>query len=143
MSNLNLNKVILAGRITADPELKLTQSGLSVVSFSLAVNRPARIVNNERVAESDFINCVAWRKTADFIAKYFKKGSAICLTGSLQSRTWNDSNNVKRYTTELVVDEALFVDSQNNKSANFIPEAYTNPDAPIVDEAIDISDLPM
>ena len=73
MSNLNLNKVVLAGRITADPELKLTPSNISVISGSIAINRPVRVVNNERVAEVDYINFVAWRKTAEFIAKYVDK----------------------------------------------------------------------
>lgn len=129
MSNLNLNKVVLAGRLTADPELKLTPNGISVVSGSIAINRPARVVNNQRVTEVDFINFVAWRKTAEFIAKYFKKGSAICITGSMQSRTWED-NGVKRYATEAVVDEAMFVDSiNNNKSEDptYVPEAYAAP----------------
>lgn len=149
MSNLNLNKVIIAGRLTADPELKLTQSGLSVVSFSVAVNRPARVVNNQRVSESDFISCVAWRNAADFIAKYFKKGSAICLTGSLQTRTWNDNNGVKHYSTELVVDDTYFVDGKSdNKPSNntYIPEAYTNSenvaDVTIPENAQTDEDLP-
>lgn len=146
MSNLNLNKVIIAGRLTADPELKLTQTGISVLSFLVAVNRPARVVNNQRVSESDFINCVAWRQAADFIAKYFKKGSAICLTGSLQSRTWNDNAGAKHYATELVVDETYFVDgkSDNKPTQNiYDPEAYTNPDGPLPEEVPDISDLPL
>ena len=150
MSNLNLNKVIIAGRLTADPELKLTQTGLSVVSFSVAVNRPARVVNNQRVAESDFISCVAWRNAADFIAKYFKKGSAICLTGSLQTRTWNDNSGVKHYATELVVDETFFVDGKSdNKPADntYIPEAYTTQepavDVSILENAQTDDDLPM
>ena len=111
MSNLNLNKVVLAGRITADPELKLTPSNISVISGSIAINRPVRVVNNERVAEVDYINFVAWRKTAEFIAKYFKKGSAICVTGSIQTRSWDGNDGQKRYATEVVVDEAMFVDS--------------------------------
>ena len=118
MSNLNLNKVVLAGRITTDPELKLTPSSISVVSGSIAINRPARVVNNERVAEVDYINFVAWRKTAEFIAKYFKKGSAICVTGFMQSRMWEDNNGQKRYATEVVVDEAMFVDSLSKTSAS-------------------------
>lgn len=118
MSNLNLNKVVLAGRITADPELKLTPSKISVVSGSIAINRPVRVVNNERVAEVDFINFVAWRKTAEFIAKYFKKGSAICVTGSVQSRMWKDNNGQKRYATEVVIDEAMFVDSLSSTAAS-------------------------
>ena len=136
MSNLNLNKVIIAGRMTADPELKLTQTGVSVVSFSVAVNRPARVVNNQRVSETDFINCVAWRAAADFITKYFKKGSAICLTGSLQTRTWNDNNGAKHYATELLVDETFFVDGKSdNKATTYVPEAYTAPE-PVVDVSI-------
>ena len=138
MSNLNLNKVVLVGRLTADPELKLTQTGVSVVSFSVAVNRPARVVNNQRVSESDFINCVAWRAAADFITKYFKKGSAICLTGSLQTRTWNDNAGTKHYATELLVDETFFVDgkSDNKPGDNtYIPEAYTKSEN-VVDNTI-------
>lgn len=150
MSNLNLNKVVLAGRLTADLELKLTPSNVSVVSGSIAINRPARVVNNERVAEVDYINFVAWRKTAEFIAKYFKKGSAICITGSMQSRTWTDNNGVKHYATEAVVDEAMFVDSlSNNKSSNTnISEDYGNPsfsagaDVPNFEEIKDDEELP-
>ena len=111
MSNLNLNKVVLAGRLTADPELKLTPGNVSVVTGSIAVNRPPRVVNNQKVTECDFINFTAWRKTAEFIAKYFKKGSAICVTGSIQTRTWDGNDGQKRYATEVVVDEAMFVDS--------------------------------
>lgn len=152
MSNLNLNKAIIAGRLTADPELKLTQTGISVLSFSVAVNRPARVVNNQKVSESDFINCVAWRAAADFICKYFKKGSAICLTGSLQTRTWNDNAGTKHYATELVVDETFFVDgkSDNKPSDNtYITEAYGSPtftagaDVPNFEELKDDEALPL
>ena len=116
MSNLNLNKVVFVGRLTADPELKLTPTNVSVVSGSIAINRPSRVVNNEKVSEVDFINFVAWRKTAEFISKYFKKGTAICITGSMQSRTWTDNNGVKHYATEAIVDEAMFVDSLSNNN---------------------------
>ena len=127
MSNLNLNKVVLAGRLTADPELKLTQNGVSVVSISLAVNRKAIVKDNQRVQEADYVNLVAWRKTAEFIAKYFKKGSALCITGSIQTRSWTVDSGQKRYVTEVVVDEAMFVDSINNnkpKDPTYVPEAY-------------------
>ena len=125
MSNLNLNKVVLAGRLTADPELKFTQNGISVVSFSLAVNRKAIVKDNQRVQEADYINLVAWRKTAEFIAKFFKKGSALCILGSIQTRSWNDNDGQKRYATEVVVDEAMFVDSMNNnkpEDPTYVPE---------------------
>ena len=106
MANFNLNKVILGGRITADPELKQTPQGVSVTSFSVAVNRRGKD------AQTDFINCVAWRQTAEFICKFFKKGSSICISGSVQTRTWNDQQNNKRYATEIVADEAYFVDAK-------------------------------
>ena len=84
MSNLNLNKVILAGRLTADVELKQTPSGVSVCSFTLAINRKYQ---GNGTLHTDFIQCQAWRQTAEFIARYFKKGSAICISGSIQVRS--------------------------------------------------------
>lgn len=127
MSALNLNKVVLAGRITADPELKQTTTGVSVLSFTLAVNR--RFSKNEQgEQQSDFINMVAWRQTAEFISKYFRKGSAICVTGSIQTRSWQDNQGQKRYATEVVVDEAMFVDSRsesgNAQGNSYMPDAY-------------------
>ena len=83
MSNLNLNKVILGGRLTADVEQKQTPSGVAVCNFSIAVNRK---YSKEGEQQTDFINCQAWRQTAEFISKYFKKGSAICITGNIQTR---------------------------------------------------------
>ncbi len=112
--SLNLNKVILAGRLTADPELKQTQSGIAVVSFTIAVNR--RFVsrdNQQGQPEADFFRVTAWRNTAEFVARYFRKGSAICVTGSIQNRTWTDQQGQKRYSTDIVADEANFVESRN------------------------------
>lgn len=111
MANFNFNKVILGGRITADPELKTTQSGIAVTTFSVAVNRK---VGKDQEQKTDFITCVAWRNTAEFIARYFHKGSSICVTGSLQQRSWEDNNGNKRYATEVIVDEANFVDGKND-----------------------------
>lgn len=111
-SNFNFNKVILGGRLTADPELKTTTSGLSVVSFGIAVNRPTR-ANEEQ--KTDFHNCEAWRGTAEFIARYFKKGSSICIVGKLQNDHFQKDG--KMITREkIVVDEATFVDGKNEKS---------------------------
>lgn len=128
MSNLNLNKVVLAGRLTADPELRQTTSGISVVSFSLAVNRRrGRSEQGEQQQQTDFINLVAWRQTADFISKYFRKGSALCVTGSIQTRSWTDTQGQKRYATEVVVDEAMFVDSRGDGAdagASYTADAY-------------------
>ena len=125
--SLNLNKVVLAGRITADPELKQTPSGVSVLSFSIAVNRRRGRASDQNEQQTDFINLVAWRQTAEFISKYFRKGSAICVTGSIQTRTWNDNNGNKRYATEVVADEAMFVESRNSESnaaQSYTTDAY-------------------
>lgn len=111
MSNLNLNKVIIGGRLTADPELKQTTSGVSVCSFTLAVNRR---YSKDGQQEADFINCQAWRQTAEFITRYFRKGSSLCIVGSIQTRSWTDQNGQKRFATEVIVDEAMFVDSKND-----------------------------
>ena len=103
----SFNKVILIGNMTADPELKQTQTGTSVCSFSIAVNR--RFSKNEQGQTVDFINIVAWRQSADFVCRYFKKGNPILVCGQLQTRTWTDNQGQKRYATEVVADEVSFV----------------------------------
>ena len=132
MSSLNLNKVVLCGRLTADPELKQTQSGIAVVTFTLAVNRRFQSRQSgdaQQQQQADFISVVAWRQTAEFISKYFKKGSALCVTGSLQTRSWQDQQGNRRYSTEVVVDDAMFVDSRTDGAApaGYTPDAYTAP----------------
>lgn len=123
MASLNLNKVVLAGHLTATPELRQTPNGVSVTSFSVAVNRRFSKSSdgnqNAGASNVDFINCVAWRNTADFITRYFKKGSAICISGSIQTRSWTDQQGAKRYSTEVLADEAYFVDS-NGQGGGFV-----------------------
>lgn len=106
-----MNKAILVGRLTADPERRTTPNGVSVCSFSVAVDRRFKDANGERRA--DFINCVAWRQTAEFICNYFAKGRMIGLVGSIQTRSWTDNEGKKRYATEVIVDEACFTDSKS------------------------------
>lgn len=113
MANLNFNKTILCGRLTADVELKKTPSGVSVCSFSIAVNRK---VSKDMEQKADFINCVAWRNDADFISKYFGKGSSILVVGNLQNRSWQDTNGNKKYATEVIIEEAHFVDSKSESN---------------------------
>lgn len=132
MSSLNLNKVVLCGRLTADPELKQTGSGVAVVSFTLAINRryQSRSAEAGQQQQADFVSVVAWRQTAEFITRYFKKGSALCVTGSIQTRTWQDSQGQKRYATEVVADDAMFVDSKTDGNApagQFSADAYNAP----------------
>ena len=126
--SLNLNKVVLAGRMTADPELKQTPSGVSVLSFTIAVNRSYVSKNSDQgERQADFINVVAWRNTAEFISKYFRKGSAICVSGSIQTRSWQDQQGQRRYATEVVADEAMFVESRSESTSqsSYTPDAYT------------------
>ena len=107
-----LNKVILMGRFTRDPELRSTPQGISTCSFSIAVDRNFVRPGEERKA--DFINCVAWRQTAEFISKYFKKGSMIALEGSIQTRSWDDQDGKKRYATDVVVNQVYFAESKRD-----------------------------
>ncbi|MBO7148575.1 MAG: single-stranded DNA-binding protein [Clostridia bacterium] len=117
MANFNLNKITLGGRLTADPELRQTNSGVMVTSVGLAVNR--RFANREdaQAQQTDFFNLVAWRGMAEFISKYFHKGSSICVVGSVQVRNYTDSQGAKRTSVDVVVDEAYFVDSKSEASS--------------------------
>lgn len=112
----SFNKVILMGNLTADPELKQTPSGVSVTSFGIAVERRFQSQNGQR--EVDFINIVCWRQTAEFVAKYFSKGKPILICGTLQTRSWVDNNNQKRYTTEVVADEVSFVGKKDDSGSS-------------------------
>lgn len=105
-----LNKIILMGRLTADPEIKQTQSGINTVSFSIACERDYAASGEKR--QVDFINIVAWRQTAEVISKYFSKGRMIAIEGRLQTRDYTDANGNKHYLTEVVANRAYFADSK-------------------------------
>ena len=142
MANFNLNKVILGGRLTADPELRKTPQDASVTSFTIAVNRRFSRANSDGQQTADFINCVAWRQTAEFITQYFRKGSSICVIGSIQTRTWTDQNGQRRYATDVVVDEANFVDSKSENSGGYTAApAYSTPAAPAGESAPQFEEL--
>lgn len=104
-----LNKAILLGRLTKDVEMRQTPNGISVARFTLAVNRRFA---KEGQRQADFINCVAWRQTGEFIARYFQKGSMIAVVGSIQSRSWDGQDGKKQYATEVNVEEAYFTGSK-------------------------------
>lgn len=127
MANFNFNKVILGGRVCGDPELRTTPEGVSVTSFSVAVNRQTKSGQ-----EAQFFDVTAWRSTAEFITKYFRRGSSICVVGRLATRSWVDKDNVKRYGVSVVADEVCFVDSKAESPAAaqgvaYVPEAYSAP----------------
>ena len=127
-----MNKTILLGRLTKDPEVRYTQNtNTMVTSFTLAVNR--RFVKQGEDRKADFINCITWNKTAEFVIKYFKKGQQVGVIGRIQTRNYDDEQGIKHYVTEVIAEEVYFagdkkVETQNNTIDDF--------------EITDISDLP-
>ena len=135
MANFNLNKVIIGGRLVAEPEVKKTPNDTSILRFTLAVNRRYQPKDNDNgVPTADFISCTAWRQTAEFIAGYFHKGSSLAIVGHIETRTFEDKDRVKHYMTDVIVEEAYFVDSKAEKEkaaaaqpTGYMPSAYTPP----------------
>ena len=120
-----MNKVELVGRLTKDPEVKLTSNQTQFCNFTIAVDRRFKDANGQR--QADFINCVAWRQTAVFIQKYFHKGNRIGLVGSIQTRSYDDQNGQKKFITEVVVDEAEFVESSGGASGETYRQHLRSP----------------
>lgn len=129
-----MNKIILVGRLTKDPEVRSTSAGFNTVNFTVAVNRNFK--NKDGNYDADFLPCVAFRNTADFIAKFFKKGNMICLDGRVQVRNYDAQDGTKRYVTEVVVENVEFVGGKNDSSSN-TNSAYV--DAPA---AAEIDNMP-
>lgn len=111
-----LNKVILMGRLTRDPEMRHTQSNIAVVSFSLAIDRDRKGSDGER--QTDFIDCVAWGRQAEFLNQWFKKGMMAIVVGRVQSRNWEDKNGNKRVSIEINVDEVSFGETKKSREQN-------------------------
>lgn len=116
-----MNKVILMGRLTKDVEMRQTPTGVSVARFTIAVNR--RFAGKDAQQQADFINCIAWRQTGEFISRYFSKGNMIAVVGSIQTRSWDDKDGKRQYATEVVVDEAYFT---GEKAKSNTAEQQTN-----------------
>lgn len=112
-----LNRVILMGRITQDLEVRQTQNGTAVLSFTIAVDRSYARQGEER--QTDFINCVAWRQQAEFIGRYFGKGRMIAIEGNLRTRTYDDKNGTKHYVTEVFVDSVSFTGEPKQNGGNY------------------------
>lgn len=141
-----INNSVIMGRMVATPELRNTANGVAVTSFTLAVDRS--FVKQGEQRQADFIDCVAWRNTAEFIARYFQKGSMIAVAGSIQTRTYEDKNGNKRKATEIVVEQASFCGSKGENqqnTANYTPAAESPSFAPTdsdFEEIPDYSDCP-
>ena len=121
-----MNKFIGLGRLTKDPELRSTQSGLKITSFTLAINRNFK--NKDGNYDADFLNCQAFKNTAEFIEKYFKKGSMMAITARAQTRNYDDNDGKKRFVTEFIVEEVYFAGSNEKKNETSIevPQNYTS-----------------
>lgn len=128
-----MNKVELVGRLTKDPEIRLTANQTQFCQFTVAVDRKFKDANGQR--QADFISCLAWKNTAVFIQKYFHKGNKIGVVGSIQTRSYDDQNGQKKFVTEVIVDEVEFVESQNTtqvQNSAPVPE----PQAPVVSQNV-------
>lgn len=122
-----LNKVVLIGRLVADPELRKTQSDVSVTSYTLAVNRD---YGKDKEAQTDFIDCITWRGGADFAAKYLKKGMQIAVVGKIETRNWEDKNGNKRKSTEVNVLEHFFTEGKGGNTVEIAPGVGVALDVP-------------
>lgn len=127
-----MNKVILLGRLTKDPETRYTQStNTQVTSFTLAANR--RFVKQGEERQADFINCVAWNKTAEFVSKYFRKGQQVGVIGRIQTRNYDDDKGIKHYVTEVIAEETYFAGDKKEETQSNTANDF---------EITDSSDLP-
>ena len=120
-----INRTVLVGRLTKDPELRYTSSNIAFVKFTLAVNRTFAGPTGER--EADFIQCVVWRKQAENLARFVKKGSLLGLEGRIQTGSYDDKDGIRKYTTEVVCDSVQFLEpkNQDSESRNYEPQEYT------------------
>jgi len=120
-----MNKVCLIGRLTKDPEIRYTEANnIMVTNFNLAINR--RFVKEGEERQADFINIVAWSKTAEFISKYFRKGQQVGIVGRIQTRNWEDEQGQKHYITEVIAEEAYFADSKREAAFTEYGSAFSN-----------------
>ena len=133
-----LNKIIIMGRFTRDPELRRTGSGTSVTSFSLACDRDFKSQSGEK--ETDFIEVVAWKNTAEFVSKYFSKGRMAVVEGRLQIRDWTDKSGNKRTTAEVVADNVYFADSKRSESNDNQKENFNALSGRLSDDFVPISE---
>jgi single-strand DNA-binding protein len=143
---MDLNKVMIIGRLTADPEVRTTPNGDSVASFSVATNFNWTGKDGQKQEKVEFHNFVAWRKLAEIMAQYLKKGSRVYLDGRLQTRSWEDQNNIKKYRTEIIADNMIMLDSKGSSEAFAKTTEDPMTQAPTAqapeEEEINVEDIP-
>jgi single-strand DNA-binding protein len=151
---MNLNKAMLIGNLTRDPEVRTTPAGITVASFGVATNFVWTDQNGQRQEKPEFHNIVAWRKLADICGQYLKKGSKVYIEGRLQTRSWNDQNDVKRYRTEIIADNMIMLDRPSQTpatdysqpapkdSGTQVEPTVSEPALAKSDEEINVEDIP-
>src|SRR5690554_2543477 len=123
-----MNKVILVGRLTRDPELRRTNNDIAVTQFTVAVNRI--YTNKQGEKQTDFINCVAWRNQAENLCRYMRKGSMVGVEGQIQTRSYDDANGIRRYVTEVVCDNIQFLEPKSARSDSYSGNDFNQYDVP-------------
>lgn len=141
---MDLNKVMLIGRLTRDPELRNIPSGQSVTSFGLATNRSWKGTDGNKQEQVEFHNIVLWRRLAEIASQYLKKGSKVYIEGRLQTREWTGKDGAQRRTTEIVGDNMIMLDSRGGGSAAAPPAQSSNsaPPAEVIEEEVKVEDIP-
>lgn len=145
---MNLNKAMIIGNLTRDPESKTTPSGQNVTSFSVATNLVWTDANGEKQKKVEYHNVVAWRKLGTICAQYLKKGSKIYLEGRMQTRDWEGQDGVKRYRTEIVAENMIMLDTKGGAStpstggSSTTTEDFGQPEPPLADDEIQIENIP-
>lgn len=143
---MNLNKVMLIGNITRDPEVRATPGGQNVASFSVATNRRWKDQAGQPKEQVEYHNIVAWRRLAEIAGQYLKKGSKVYVEGRLQTRSWDDQSGTKRYKTEIVAENFIMLDragaGASNRSEAAVPDETTQPEPPAAEPEINVEDIP-
>jgi len=137
---MNLNKAMIIGNLTRDPEVRTTPQGTSVASFAVATNLIWNDANGQRQEKAEFHNVVAWRKLADIIGQYLKKGSKVYIEGRLQTRDWVGQDGVRKYRTEIVAENMIMLDRPTGQSGDFASSSKNEPDLPTIEEEPPIAD---
>lgn len=141
---MDLNKAMIIGRLTRDPEIRKTPAGQSVGSFSVATNRSWTNQQGQKQEKVEYHNCVVWRKLADIVQQYVKKGSKIYVEGRLETRSWEDQTGVKKYRTEIIAENIIMLDSKgtNYQASAHAAQAAPEPTVNNPDEEINVEDIP-
>ena len=140
---MNLNKALLIGNLTRDPESRKIPSGQAVTTFAVATNRRwTDRQSGEKKDSTEFHNCVAWGKLADIVGQYLKKGSKVYIEGRIQTRSWDDQSGVKKYRTEIIAENLIMLDRAGAAPSGGAPQASAEPAAPKDEEEINVEDIP-